>query len=334
MRRRAGRVGRIPAGNWTIQSKFALNKPFARGCVLAAVVCGALASPGLARAADPLGLGEVAGEVTGEMQSALAEADAVAPGTAAAAQPAVSQTAAAISSASAAASVPTAPAPSREPSAPPAASPASAPPEAGGGLEPLSAAPPTPLSGPASELSAAASAVDPLAIAAEEVRSAIEMALAPVFPDEPQHTAVASPARPSLSLLERAPSLPGDPRSRDASVVPAASVPVSAVALEAPRAAPAGTGSAARASSRGGGGDEAPAGAVVPQRPLPPAPPPERPDLSAPSQGGGQGPLMPLVLGALAAAFALFSFQRHARLLPRTAFRKPRRVVLPVWHPG
>jgi hypothetical protein len=313
------RVGRIPAGNWTIQSRFALNKPFARGCVLAAIVCGALASPGLARAADPLGLGEVAGEVTGEMQSALAEADAVAPGTAAAAQPAVSQVTAAVSSASAAASVPAAPAPPTEPA---------------GGPEPLSAAPPTPLGASASEPSAPATPVDPLAIAAEEVRSAIEMALASVFPAEAQHTVVTSPARPSLSSHERAPSLPGDPRSHDASVVPTASAPVAAVAFEAPRAAPAGVGSAARASPRGGGGDEAPAGAVVPQRPLPPAPPPQRPDLSSPGQGGGQGPLMPLVLGALAAAFALFSFQRHARLLPRSAFRKPRRVVLPVWHPG
>jgi hypothetical protein len=328
------RVGRIASGNWTIPSKFPLNKPFARGCVLAAVVCGALASPGLARAADPLGLGDVAGEVTGEMQSALAEADAVAPGTAAGAQPAVSQVTAAISSASAAASVPPAPAPPTEPSTPPAAPPASAPTGTAGGPEPLSAAPPTPLGASASEPSAAATPLDPLAIAAEEVRSAIEMALAPVFPAEPQHTVVASPARPSLSSPERAPSLPGDPRSRDERVFPAASAPVSAVAFEAPRAAPAGAGSAARASPRGGGGDEAPAGAVVPQRPLPPVPPPQRPDLSSPSQGGGQGPLMPLVLAALAAAFALFSFQRHARLLPRSAFRKPRRVVLPVWHPG
>jgi hypothetical protein len=98
--------------------------------------------------------------------------------------------------------------------------------------------------------------------------------------------------------------------------------------------APAGPEPRARAQPRGDQRGESPAGAVVPQRPLPPAPPPQRPDLGAPSQGGGQGPLMPLVVAALAAAFALFGFQRQTRRLPHSAFRKPRRVVLPVWHPG
>jgi hypothetical protein len=42
----------------------------------------------------------------------------------------------------------------------------------------------------------------------------------------------------------------------------------------------------------------------------------------------------PLLVAALAAALALASFPFTSRLLPRLAFRKPRRVVLAVWHPG
>jgi hypothetical protein len=312
-----------------------LTKPFARGCVLVAVVCGALASPGLARAADPLGLDELSAEVGGDIQSALTEADAVAPRTSAAAEPVVSQAMATISKATAVPTVPAPPATPTEPSAPPPAAPtASAPSEDAGGLMPQSAAPPTPLGGPAAAPSAPATTATPLESAAAEVWTAIAEALAPVFPAEPQHPAVTSRTRPSLASPERESSLPGVSRGRDASVVPTASAPVPAIAFETPRAAPRGEGSAARSPPRGNGGDKAPAGAVVPQRPLPPAPPPQGPDLGSPIQTGGQGPLMPLVVAALAAAFALFGFQRHARLVPRSAFRKPRRVVLEVWQPG
>lgn len=328
-------VGRIPSGDWTIRAGFPLNKPFARGCVLVAVVCGALASPGLARAADPFGLDGVTSEVGGEIQSALAEADAVAPGTAPAAQPAVSHAMAAVSSATSVPSVPAPPTPLTEPSAPPPAAPsASVPSGDAGGPMLLSAAPPTALSAPPPEQSAPVVPADPLESAEAAVRTAIAMALEPVFPAEPQYADVASPTRPSRTSPERGSPLAGVPRSRDASFVPPAIAPRQGIAFEAARAAPRGEGSAARSLPRGKGGDEAPAGAVVPQRPLPPAPPPQRPDLSSPSQGGGQGPLMPLVVGALAAAFALFGFQRPARLVPRSAFRKPRRVVLEVWHPG
>jgi hypothetical protein len=315
--------GRFSAGNWTIRPAFPLNKRFARGFVLAAVVCGALAAPGLARAADPLGLGAVSDEVNADVQSALAEADASVPGVAKAAQPAVSQAVATMSSVPAAPSVPAPPAPSTEPSAPPASAPA----DAGGGLEPLSAGPPAPL-GASSASSAPVAPAGPLEDVAAEVRSAIAEALAPVFPAAPGHTAVTPQARTSLLS-----PLPGGPSSRDASLAPTTSAPMPATVVEATRAAPRGEGSTAR-SPRGDGGDEAPAGSVVPQRPLPPAPPPQRPDMSSPGQGGGQGPLMPLVLAALAAAFALFGFQRHARLVPLSAFRKPRRVVLEVWQPG
>src|SRR6476660_1874057 len=71
-----------------------------------------------------------------------------------------------------------------------------------------------------------------------------------------------------------------------------------------------------------------------PQR-LPQQSPVPQPDAGAPGTGGagGSSPLLPLI-GALAAGVALFGFRVHRRRLPRTAFLKPRRLVLAVWHPG
>jgi hypothetical protein len=78
---------------------------------------------------------------------------------------------------------------------------------------------------------------------------------------------------------------------------------------------------------------EAPAGALPQQ--LPPVPLPERQDTTSSGQaGGGSGALLPLLLAALASALAIFGFQLLPRLLPRPAFRKPRRFSLPPWHPG
>jgi hypothetical protein len=70
------------------------------------------------------------------------------------------------------------------------------------------------------------------------------------------------------------------------------------------------------------------------REPLPPAPGPDRPDMSSAGQGGGQGVLLPLVLGALAAVLVIFAFALLPRVIPLPAFRKPRRIVLPPWHPG
>jgi hypothetical protein len=75
-----------------------------------------------------------------------------------------------------------------------------------------------------------------------------------------------------------------------------------------------------------------PAGAV-PQR-LPPAPLPPRPDMTSSGQGGGQGSVQPLLLAALGAVLGFFTLSLLPRVLPRPAFRKPRRIVLPPWHPG
>ena len=69
-------------------------------------------------------------------------------------------------------------------------------------------------------------------------------------------------------------------------------------------------------------------------RPRPPGPMPPRPDVSSPGQGGGQGTSVPLLLAALTGLLFIFGFHRLPRLLPLLAFRKPRRIVLPSWHPG
>jgi hypothetical protein len=60
-----------------------------------------------------------------------------------------------------------------------------------------------------------------------------------------------------------------------------------------------------------------------------------QPDAGAPGTGAGGGsPPLLLLVGALAAGLALFSFPVLRRRLQRTAFLKPRRVALAVWHPG
>jgi len=52
------------------------------------------------------------------------------------------------------------------------------------------------------------------------------------------------------------------------------------------------------------------------------------------SQGGGQGPLTPLVVGALAAVLLIMILEFLPRTLPPKAFRKPRLIALTPWHPG
>jgi hypothetical protein len=101
-------------------------------------------------------------------------------------------------------------------------------------------------------------------------------------------------------------------------------------ALATPRAEPAGD-----RAARGRAPDKPAAGALSRPQRLPPQSPFPQPDASAPGAGGGGGsaPLL-LLIGALAAGLTLFSFPVLHRRLPRTAFLKPRRVALAVWHPG
>lgn len=299
---------------WTIPSGNRAGKPFSRWvCVLAAAVCGALAGPAIGRAASsPPGLADAQAQV----QSALAQVDAVAPGAGATVRPAVDQAFAMAAAATAA--VPQAPAPAPPPVTPPAAAP------------PAPPAPPAAPSVPA-PAEIVSNAVAPVLQSVGvpiPTPAVVTASQAPPADETPLHTPI-SLATPAAA----APAAAGS--ARVASVTPAAAGAVpQAAALTTPRAAaPAGEPPSARSSQRGRSSGAAPAGGLPP-KPLPPAPPGPGQDITSPAQGGGQGQLVPLLVAALAAALALTRIPFRTRLLPRSAFRRPRRVVLPVWHPG
>jgi hypothetical protein len=86
-------------------------------------------------------------------------------------------------------------------------------------------------------------------------------------------------------------------------------------------------------SARGSRATPKPTARPTPQR-LPPSPLPPQPGATMSGQGGGQGPLTPLVFGALGALLLLIGLQFLPRALPPQAFRKPRQIALPPWHPG
>jgi hypothetical protein len=72
---------------------------------------------------------------------------------------------------------------------------------------------------------------------------------------------------------------------------------------------------------------------VRPRIPVPwPLPP--RPDASSSGQAGGGFAPVPLLLAALVGVLIVFALVFGPRLLPLLAFREPRRIVLPSWHPG
>jgi hypothetical protein len=71
-----------------------------------------------------------------------------------------------------------------------------------------------------------------------------------------------------------------------------------------------------------------------PQPPRLPGPMPPRPDASSFGQSGGQNAPVPLLLATLLGVLTVFALHFLPRLLPLLAFRKPRRIVLPSWHPG
>ena len=293
---------------WTIPAANLVGKPFSRwACVLAAAVCGALVGPALARAASaPPGLADAQAQI----DSALAQVDAVAPGAGAAVQPAVNQ--ALVMATAATAAVPQ----SQAPAPPPEPAPAAAPP-----------APPAPTA-PPSPAEIVSNAVTPVMTS---------LGLPPPLPVAVWPRPAPSRTHTPISLATQAPAASAATGSvRVASVTPAAAGAASqAAALTMPQAAaPAGEPSSARRSQRGRASGAAPAGVVLPPRPLPPAPPGPSQDLTAPAQAGGQGQLAPLLVAALAAVLVFARFPFRTRLLPRSAFRRPRRVVLPVWHPG
>jgi hypothetical protein len=277
--------------------------------VLPIAAFAALAGPGVARAAASPGLPGLE-QISAEVQSALVQVDSVAPGTAAAVQPAVSQALATVSNATA---------------APPAAPPPVTAPPAAAERFPASAS-----SAPVTTAVAAQQAVAPVAAAA--AASGIELAFREVAPAAGPPKA-AAPAR-QAPRSSRAPVALAAPEAtagagESGAFPPPRAAPLAA-ALASPRAARAGD----RAQrDRAGAG---PAAGVAGPQQLPPRQPwPQGPDLGAAGQGGGQAPpLLLLLFGALAATFAQLGFRSYRRRLPRMAFRKPRRVTLPVWHPG
>jgi hypothetical protein len=73
---------------------------------------------------------------------------------------------------------------------------------------------------------------------------------------------------------------------------------------------------------------------AAPGRPLPAPPSPSRPDASSAGQSEGQSTPVPSLLAALAGVLLIFGLNFLPRTLPKSAFRKPRLVALPPWHPG
>jgi hypothetical protein len=288
--------------DWTISRRTRTGKRFSvRVWALVAVACGALAAPGVARAAgSPPGMSDL----TTAVDSAFAQVDAVAPGAGAAARPAVMQ---AIGAASTLTSLTAGPAP---PAGPPA-------PDLPDAAPPAAVAPTAVMASVLVPASVPSTAIPPAA----DALGLRDAAGAGVDRPEP----AATPAR---AVLPQAAS------GRHASLTPALVDTAPAVFTpKTPGAAPDGVGPGARRSG-GRSASDPPAGSTSP-RPLPPVPQgPEGPGLTSPGLGGVPGPLLPLLVAALAAALAFASFPFVSRRLPRSAFRKPRRVALAVWHPG
>jgi hypothetical protein len=143
--------------------------------------------------------------------------------------------------------------------------------------------------------------------------------------------------------VEPAPAPAGSARERTAPALqrkhrPAAVPPprtrgvVSSVSYD--RSSPSAVGPSPIVRARTAKAPPRPERSAAPRWPRPAGPMPPRPDASSPGQGGGQGTSVPLLLAALTGLLFIFGFHRLPRLLPLLAFRKPRRIVLPSWHPG
>jgi hypothetical protein len=237
------------------------------------------------------------GGLSAQVQSALAQVNQVAPAAVAAVQPAVDQALAASSAAA--------------PATPPAATP-----------------PESTTRAPESVPSAPADVIEPVV---SSISAATNAALATVPVPAP------APVPPQATPAAHADHAQRPLRARDSTAATARPAAIPQSLSPTPSAAPAspqvepvgGRVERSRAPDKPAAG-----GGSLPQR-LPPQSPIPQPDAGAPgtSGAGGSAPVL-LLIGALAAGFAFFSFPVHRRRLPRTAFLKPRRVVLAVWHPG
>jgi hypothetical protein len=257
----------------------------ARAIAIIAIVCGGLAAPGIARAADPFGTADV----TGEVDAAVAEAAALVPQeggrTWTSAAPASST-----SSVQSAAN------------------------ESGNALE--AAATEAVAAASTATTEAGGSAAPP---PATSVRSTMELR-------------VRAGPRARTRTVRRASSSTGRSVSTTRSLTLVTSSGRSVARASVTSRTTVVTGSARIRRAHDARSTRTDPAGVVPQR-LPPVPLPPG-DATSSGQGGGQGPLMPLVVGALAAVMLFLAFELLRRVRSRPAIRTPRRISLPPWHPG
>jgi hypothetical protein len=181
--------------------------------------------------------------------------------------------------------------------------------------------------GPASAAGVEKEAAKTVSGAIASVRATAKSAMA--TPPTQRET---SPASPPVSHPRRHRTSPRAHRGA-ASVAPAGWARPAASGTSSLRttgAAPSAGPTRATARSRGSTTSDR-GGRPGPHR-LPPLPVPSQ-GMNGAAEGGGSAPA-PLLVAALAAALFLVLFEFLSRLLPRSALRKPRRLVLPPWHPG
>jgi hypothetical protein len=295
----------LPVGSSSARPRRASRR--ARLCALAgAIVCGALVGPANASAADPLGLEGLAGQVQADVFSELA--------------PAVPQPAGA---------------------GPQVADPAGAEAFAEATAEealaeaPVAAENPVAAEGPIAGPTFASASAPLSTLSAGEVEAPSQTESEP---RAAEHILVELRGRPGRSSTRTRSSTRVVLRSAvslGAHVTARSSVTNSFGAASVHQRVEAVSGSSTRARTRAGGRREGRSSVPPSRLPQPPLPQgPQRPDMSSAGQNGGQGVLLPLVIAALAAALAILGFELLPRILPVPAFRKPRRISLPPWHPG
>jgi hypothetical protein len=271
-----------------------------RSCALVfAIVCAGVAGPGKASAADSLGVDELVGQIEAEVSTEVAAA--VPQPTASSSRTGV-QDAANVAMATAEGIADEAPA----------------------------AAGPTPLavSDTATQADETALGSTPEALSPSAVLAQAEGPRAPPQTMEPVHVVLrVFPRSAHRTVVRTRSSVAVTATARSATATTFAQASVSERVQAVSRAT-------SRSSSAGAARPERHSSSPPNREPQPPAPGPDRPDMSSAGQGGGQGLLLPLVLAALSVMFALFAFALLPRVLPLPAFRKPRRIVLPPWHPG
>jgi hypothetical protein len=313
-RRATGRIGhrdwtkradfRLLDANLDGSSRFSRPSAGARLAVAAAMVCGLAAAPATARAADPFGTGALVQQVNDQVNAALAQAGTAVP------------------------SAPAVPVDARQLVAqviPRAVSAQPAPTTASSGSE---AALALAAGAPAVSVPTPAPAAGAKTWAAAGPRPTGEKPRA-----RRHHTRVHAKARAKTSAMERPTASPRPaPSGGFPSALGGGGYNATRTAIVSHARATATASARIRRAPSARPSRNAPAG-VEPQR-LPPVPLPPGPGIASPDQGGGQGSVMPLVVGAIAAAIVILGFPLLPRTLPRPAFRKPRPIAFPPWRPG